>query len=115
MRRRGLLLAIVSAALAAPLAAPAAAETPAVVTVTMREWGFSVSPRAVAPGPVVFRVRNAGTIRHNFVIAGKRTRALWPGRSETLRVVFRRAGQKGYVCTLPSHAEAGMRGNLRVR
>ena len=113
MRRRGLLLATAAAALAAPVAAPAA-QAPTIATVTMREWRFTVAPRTVPAGTVVFRVTNAGTIRHNFVVAGKRTRALSPGRSQVLRVTFRRPGPKAYLCTLPSHAEAGMRGRVSV-
>jgi plastocyanin len=111
------LLAVAALAGAEAQATPAeaqAAPAPTVVTVSMHEWGFTLAPRQVPRGAVLFRVRNRGTIRHNFVIAGKRTPALAPGWSKTFRVTFRRPARHAFVCTLPSHAEAGMKGFLQV-
>ena len=105
--------AVAAFAAAAAVDAPAAG-APAVVTVSMREWSFRMAPKTVPSGAVVIRVTNAGTIRHNFAIAGRRTRVLGPGATAVLRITFRRAGRKAFLCTLPSHAEAGMAGRLRV-
>jgi uncharacterized cupredoxin-like copper-binding protein len=77
------------------------------------EFRFQLSGKA-RPGTVTFRVTNRGDLRHDFRIAGKKTRLIAPGRSATLRVTLRR-GSYRYICTVPGHANAGMRGRLRVR
>jgi uncharacterized cupredoxin-like copper-binding protein len=74
-----------------------------------------VSKKVVARGTVTFTVVNKGSIAHNFKIAGKKTRLVAPGRSATLKVVFTKAGKYAFLCTLPSHAAAGMKGTLTVR
>ena len=68
-------------------------------------------PRA----PVVFALTNRGRIAHDFRIGGKKTPVVAAGRRATLRVTFRKAGRYRYICTLPSHAVAGMSGVLVVR
>jgi uncharacterized cupredoxin-like copper-binding protein len=37
------------------------------------------------------------------------------GKRGTLRVTFKKAGRYRYICTLPSHAVAGMAGVLIVK
>ena len=37
------------------------------------------------------------------------------GKRGTLKVTFQKAGRFAYLCTLPSHAEAGMKGVLIVK
>jgi uncharacterized cupredoxin-like copper-binding protein len=85
------------------------------VSVSMTEFKFVLRPRTVRKGTVLFTVTNRGTVAHDFKIAGKKTRHLAPGSRTTLRVTFRRAGRFPYLCTLPSHAPAGMRGTLIVK
>jgi uncharacterized cupredoxin-like copper-binding protein len=85
------------------------------VRVSMTEFSFTLSKKAVARGPVTFMVTNRGSIAHDFKIAGKKTRLVAPGKSAVLKVVFARAGKYAYLCTLPSHAAAGMKGKLTVR
>jgi uncharacterized cupredoxin-like copper-binding protein len=63
---------------------------------------------------VTFRFTNRGRLRHDFKIAGKKTRIIPRGRTATLRVRLRR-GTYRYICTVPGHADAGMKGRLRVR
>ena len=65
-------------------------------------------------GPVVCLVVNRGTLAHDFKIAGRTTTLIKPGKSAVLRVVFRKAGHYRYVCTVPGHAAAGMKGVLTV-
>jgi plastocyanin len=91
------------------------AATPKKVTVDMREFGFTVKPKTVAKGVVLFAVSNKGTIGHDFKIAGKKTPLVAAGGKRTLRVTFAKAGRYAYLCTLPSHATAGMKGVLVVR
>lgn len=87
------------------------------VTVTAgkpSEFRFELSKRSVHKGTVIFRIVDRGALSHDFKIHGKKTKLLSPGRSATLRVVFEKAGHYRYVCTVPGHAAAGMKGVLRV-
>jgi uncharacterized cupredoxin-like copper-binding protein len=84
------------------------------VTVVMKEFRFILSKRSVRAGTVVFQLENKGHIPHDFKIAGKKSKLVQPGKKSTLRVVFRHAGRYPYLCTVPGHAQAGMKGVLRV-
>jgi glucose/arabinose dehydrogenase len=84
------------------------------VRVTMREFRFSLSRTRVPAGRVRFVVRNAGQLVHDFAIAGKQTRWLAKGKSQTIVVRFKKAGSYRYRCTLPGHAAVGMKGVLLV-
>jgi uncharacterized cupredoxin-like copper-binding protein len=79
------------------------------------EFKFKVSRASVARGTVVFKVVNGGALPHDFKIAGKKTKLLAPGKSQTLRVVFRKAKRYPYLCTVTGHAAAGMKGTIRVK
>jgi len=78
------------------------------------EFRFRLSKKSVHTGTVVFRVVNRGKVAHDFKIAGRKTPIIKPGKSATLRVVFRKAGRYPYLCTLHGHAAAGMKGALKV-
>src|SRR5712691_12963422 len=84
------------------------------VTVTATEFKFKLSRKTVPVGTVVFRIVNKGKIAHNFRIAGKTSKTIAPGKSTTLKVRFAKKGRSGYLCTLPGHAAAGMKGVLGV-
>jgi uncharacterized cupredoxin-like copper-binding protein len=85
------------------------------ITVTMREFRFTLSRRSVPTGTtVIFKVVNRGKITHDFKIAGKRTENVSPGKSTTLKVRFAKKGRYGYLCTIPGHAAAGMKGVFAV-
>ena len=105
---------------AAPFAIPAiGAGSSASKIVTIRvnasEFKFAFSRRSVPTGTtVVFKVTNKGKIEHDFKIAGKKTKLLAPGKSTTLRVVFRKKGKFGYLCTVKGHAAIGMKGTFAV-
>lgn len=85
------------------------------VTVVMKEFRFVLSTRSVRTGAVTFRLVNHGHLAHDFKIAGRKSPLIAPGKHGLLRVVFRRAGSYPYVCTVPGHAQAGMKGVLKVR
>jgi uncharacterized cupredoxin-like copper-binding protein len=78
------------------------------------EFRFRLSKKSAHPGTVVFRVVNHGKVAHDFRIAGRKTPIIKPGKSAVLRVVFRKAGRYPYLCTVPGHAAAGMKGVLKV-
>lgn len=84
------------------------------VTVVMKEFRFILSTRTVHIGAVDFRLVNRGHLEHDIKIAGRKSALIAPGKHGSLDVVFRRAGAYPYVCTVPGHAAAGMKGVLRV-
>jgi plastocyanin len=85
------------------------------VTVSMTEFAFSLTPKTVKKGTVVFTTVNKGAIGHDFKILGKKTPTIAAGAKGTLRVTFKKAGKYPYLCTLPTHATAGMKGPLVVK
>jgi uncharacterized cupredoxin-like copper-binding protein len=102
-------LALAGSALAAP--------TATTVTVTAgkpSELRFTLSKRSVPAGTVTFKVTNKGAAIHDFKIAGKKTKPLAAGKSATLRVTLKK-GKAAFLCTVPGHAAAGMKGTLTVK
>jgi nitrite reductase (NO-forming) len=75
---------------------------------------------------VTFRLTNGGSLPHDFKVCasakggtansctGKVTKLVSPGRSTTLTYTFKARGTYEYLCTVPGHAAAGMKGDLRV-
>jgi nitrite reductase (NO-forming) len=98
-------------------AAPAVGAQPgtgsAAVTVTASEFKFTLSKASVPHGNVVFTVVNEGKLAHDFSINGKTSSLVPPGRSTKLNVAIT-AGTFLYICTVPGHAGAGMKGTLTV-
>ena len=85
------------------------------VNVTGRDFSFSLSKRTVNAGSVTFRFTNRGNQRHDFKIAGRKTRVIGSGTSATVRATLRSGRSYRYICTVAGHADAGMKGTLRVR
>jgi len=83
------------------------------VLVAASEFKFVLSKKRVPRGTVIFVVTNRGTAPHDFKIKGKKTPLLPAGKSATLKVVFPK-GKFPYLCTVPGHAAAGMKGVLTV-
>jgi uncharacterized cupredoxin-like copper-binding protein len=98
---------------AAPASATATGQSTA-VTVTASEFKFTLSRTSVPQGEVVFTVVNDGKLAHNFWIGGKQTPLNSPGTSATLTTTLD-AGTLNYLCTVPGHAAAGMKGTLTVQ
>jgi len=71
--------------------------------------------KTILKGTGVFKVVNKGKLSHNFKINGKKTPLLAAGKAATLRVLFTKAGRYPYLCTVPGHAAAGMKGVLVVK
>ncbi len=83
------------------------------VTVTMTEFKFAFSTTAVHPGAVTFRLVNKGKLAHDLKIGGKKSALVQPGKTGALAVSLKK-GTYPYLCTVPGHAAAGMKGVLRV-
>ena len=84
------------------------------VTVTATEFHFKLSKTSVPHGSVTFTVVNKGKLAHDFKIAGKKTALIKPGKSAKLTVTLKK-GKSAYLCTVPGHAAAGMKGTLTVK
>ena len=123
--RRGLGLLALGAVAIAGLAAgvfvagggagTAAAAAPTKIAVSASEFKFVLSKKSVPAGStVLFTVVNKGKIPHDFRIAGKKTKTLNPGQMTILTVVFPKKGTIPYLCTLPGHAQGGMKGSFGV-
>jgi uncharacterized cupredoxin-like copper-binding protein len=85
------------------------------IKVVAKEWSFSLSKRSVPVGTTVaFKVTNKGKIGHNFVIAGKKTKLLNPGQSQTITVKFAKKGKFKFLCSVTGHARLGMTGTFGV-
>ena len=84
------------------------------VAVVASEFKFVLSRKSAPEGTVVFTVANKGKVAHDFKIAGKKTPLIKPKGSAKLVVVFKKDGSYPYLCTVPGHAAAGMKGKFRV-
>lgn len=88
---------------------------PTKITVNATDYRFALSKQSIPKvGTVVFNVINKGKVSHNFLIAGKLTKTLSPGKSQKLTVVFKKKGKYQYFCTILGHAKLGMKGTFGV-
>ena len=79
------------------------------------EFFFKLSTKSLAkPGKVTFVFTNVGKVEHDFKIDGKVTKLIGPGKKATLVVTLKK-GSFPYLCTVPGHAAAGMKGTFTVR
>ncbi len=109
-----MIVATSSGILAGISSASTAKPAPQHVTVIAKEFSFTLSKKSVKTGTVIFTVKNKGKLMHDFAIAGKRTPLIAPGKSAILKVTFKKQGHFDYMCTVPGHAAAGMKGILPV-
>jgi uncharacterized cupredoxin-like copper-binding protein len=85
-------------------------------SVSGKEFSFRLAKKSIAkPGTVTFTFRNVGTVAHDFRIGGHQTRLIGPRKTATLKITFHKKGRFAYLCTVPGHAQAGMRGVFTVR
>lgn len=107
------LLAVVGV-VAAPALGSRTHSTATAVTVTATEFKFKLSKTSVPHGAVTFTLVNKGHVGHDFKIGGKKTPVIQPGKSAKLTVTLK-AGKSAYLCTVPGHSAAGMKGTLTVK
>jgi uncharacterized cupredoxin-like copper-binding protein len=126
MRQLGIrsVFALAAAAIAASALVPLASAridgqaTAAATTVRVSggEFFFKLSAKSIAnPGKVTFVFKNVGHTPHDFKINGKKTPLIQPGKTSSLVVMFKKKGKYSYLCTVPGHAAAGMKGVFTVR
>ena len=90
------------------------------------EFTFTLSKKRFVSGTVVFTVANKGKIAHTFKVCsspkggtanactGMVTKLISPSKSAKLTIVFKQKGTYEYLCAVPGHAAAGMKGDLTV-
>jgi uncharacterized cupredoxin-like copper-binding protein len=120
--QKGSLIAILAAAvsLVAAVSAFGGSDAATVTTVNVTagkptEFHFVLSKKTIVKGVTTFKVTNKGTTDHNFKIAGRKTRMIQAGKTATLRIIFTKTGKFPFLCTVPGHAAAGMKGTLIVK
>src|SRR5438034_137909 len=102
-----------------------------VVTVTVgkpSELAFKLSKFSKIPaGTITFKVTNVGRAVHNFKVCttpvasaslnacvGKATKMLKNGETATLTLMLTKDGKYEFLCSVPGHANAGMKGLLGI-
>jgi plastocyanin len=109
----------VDAASAAAPAAKAAIDAKIVAT----DLKFTPATLQAKVGqPVKVTIENKGVIEHDLTFpaipsdkpAGSLKTVVKPGQSTTLEFTPTKAGAYDYVCTIPGHKEAGMKGTITV-
>ena len=117
-------------AVPAPGVAPAPAVAPAVpgakavdLKITATDLKFTPSTlQAKAGQPVKVTLDNKGVIEHDLTFpaipsdkpAGSLKMVVKPGQTTTLEFTPTTPGTYEYVCTIPGHKEAGMKGTITV-
>ena len=117
----------VSLAALPPLARSATRTSTVSVSVTpASEFSFKLSTKTVRLGSVTFNFTNSGVLPHDLKVCagagngtatactGKATPLADPGTTHALTVTFTKVGKYEYLCTVPGHAAAGMKGLLTV-
>ena len=90
-----------------------ATATATTIQVKGGEFFFRLSTKSIAkPGKVTFVFKNVGHVRHDFKIDG-RSRPDSTGKTAKLVVTFKKKGKYPFLCTMPGHAAAGMKGVSR--
>jgi uncharacterized cupredoxin-like copper-binding protein len=109
-----LLVAVAAAALIVLPIATAKTNTSTVTVKATQTLKFVLSTKTAKAGTVIFKVSNTGSIPHDFKIAGKKTPLIAGHKSATLKVTLKK-GKYSYLCTVPGHAAAGMKGTFTVK
>jgi uncharacterized cupredoxin-like copper-binding protein len=114
--------AVVAVAIAAlafvPLGSAHADKSASATTIEVKggEFFFRLASKTLEkPGRVKFVFKNVGYVPHDFSIGGTKTPLIQPGKTTTLAITFKKKGKFAYLCTVPGHAQAGMKGVFTVR
>ena len=131
---RLLAAALLGGCIALLAAIPALASSTKTVTTAVNvtvnksnDFKFVVSKTTVPHGTVKFTFTNNGQLPHDFKVCssnkggtatsctGKVTPMVTPGTKATLTVSLTKPGKYEYLCTVPGHAAAGMKGLITVK
>lgn len=90
------------------------------------KYTFSLSTSKFATGTYEFKLTDKGTLPHDLKIcssdkggtadtcSGHASSTISPGGSTSITFDFKTKGTYEYLCTLPGHAAAGMKGDIKV-
>jgi plastocyanin len=88
------------------------------VTVEGAEYAFTPSTITLKNGlPAEITFKNTGAFPHNLSIAdlNVKTKTIQPGEQDTIQFTPDKVGQFVFICTVPGHADKGMKGILTVQ
>ena len=88
------------------------------VTVEAKEFAFTPSTITLKKGqPVQITFKNMGAFPHNLTIVdlNVKTKTIQPGEQDTIQFTPDKTGQFTFMCTVPGHADKGMKGTLTVQ
>ena len=88
------------------------------ITVVGTEFAFTPSTLTLKVGqPAEITFKNNGAYPHNLTITdlGVKTKTIQPGEQDTIQFTPSKTGQFSFICTVPGHADKGMKGTLTVQ
>lgn len=87
------------------------------ITVIGTEFNFNPPEITVKKGETVeITFKNAGQYPHNLAFSNLNlaTKTIQPGQEDVIRFTPQNTGEFTFVCTVPGHADKGMKGTLKV-
>ncbi len=116
MSKRMRIAAAVAAAATIIAAAPAmaaAAKTINVSTSKTAMFKFKGMPATLTAGTYVFAYTNNSGIAHDLKVGTVGTPKFSKG-TKTIKVTLKKGSKVKYLCTVPGHAQTGMKGTITV-
>ena len=101
-----------------PSQAPSSTVQVQKVTVSGSEFVFTPSAITLKKGqPAEITFKNMGAFPHNLTISALniKTKTIQPGEQDTIQFIPDKTGQFTFMCTVPGHADKGMKGTLTVQ
>lgn len=112
MKTRTRVIALVAAGSVALAITPAlGARTIPVKTTT--GLMFTGMPKTLKPGTYTFKYTNTSGVDHDLKVGTKKTATFATG-TKSVTVTLKK-GKVAYLCTVPGHAAAGMKGTIIVK
>ncbi|MDQ3646300.1 MAG: multicopper oxidase domain-containing protein [Actinomycetota bacterium] len=85
------------------------------VAVELGDLFINPAEISLEPGDASITVRNNGKSQHDLTVTGLAgTKMLDPGAEETIALTGLEAGTYDFICSVPGHADGGMKGTITV-
>ncbi len=88
------------------------------ITVEGSEFAFTPSAITLKKGEQAeITFKNIGAFPHNLTVSALnvKTKTIMPGEQDTVTFTPDKTGQFAFLCTVPGHADKGMKGTLTVQ
>lgn len=88
------------------------------ITIEGNEFAFTPSTVTLKKGqPAEITFKNTGKFPHNLAIAGLgvKSNTIMPGQQDIITFTPDKTGSFDFLCTVPGHADKGMKGTLTVQ